>query len=749
MAEYLSIGEHDAFTAMYLRDAVRTGRFPTIAQAADDSRYFPYRYGHAIWAYLTGAYGDTTLAPLFGSVLRYGWGKGFENALHVKFDTLSKAWQRTNKAAYAAKDSLHDTLVPKGKRIITGMGGYNLAPSVSPDGRTLAFIPTRDIFDFELYLADASTGKVVQKLTSSMHDQHFDEISYINSSGAWSPDGKSLPWSCYDRGKNSIVIFNLAAKKIVRTIAIRDVDAIYQLTWSPDGAAIAFFGTTDGYGRLYRYSFTDRKVTQLTEPGYTAIEPAWSPDGATIAFATDRGPNTDLDSLAYGPLRIGLLNVQSGDITTLAISDKASHTNPQFSPDGKSLYFIADPDGVANVYRYDFDSAAFYRITKVVTGVAGLTAVSPALTVAKNTGTLIFNVFEKGNYSIYSLPDSMDRGAPLAPHDSADFNAAVKLPPVKNGGIVDAFRADHRTFMPDTAGFRVTPYRPKLTSITEGRPTAAPGSMPTARITAAAACSCSATSSTTISSPSKSSSTASFRTSAGCCIFNQAHRFNWGASISHIPLYYGSASTGTGSRILTNTIITKNTSADSATRKFDTTTTSTTSPTAVSTLDLTRVYDDNVSLFAQYPLSTNRRLEFSAGATRYSYSTTEIVDTTDLTGDTLYNEISYGIPAHAPQNFFSVSAAYIGDWSNYGFTGPVSGKAYHFEITPTTGSLNYTQIIADYRYYWFLRPITIAFRALHVGLYGGGVDRYPLFHLLFRRPHLGARLLDLPYLKFG
>jgi outer membrane protein assembly factor BamA len=149
------------------------------------------------------------------------------------------------------------------------------------------------------------------------------------------------------------------------------------------------------------------------------------------------------------------------------------------------------------------------------------------------------------------------------------------------------------------------------------------------------------------------------------------------------------------------------------------------------------VYDDNVSLFAQYPLSTNRRLEFSAGATRYSYSTAEIVDTTDPTGDTLYNEISPpGIPSHGPQNFFSVSAAYIGDYSNYGFTGPVSGKAYHFEITPTTGSLTYTQIIADYRYYWFLRPFTIAFRALHVGLYGGGADSIPFSYFYLGDPTL-------------
>ena len=54
MAEYLSLGADNAHTLMWVRDAALHDRLPTLEQL-DDPRYFPYRYGHALWSYLGGA----------------------------------------------------------------------------------------------------------------------------------------------------------------------------------------------------------------------------------------------------------------------------------------------------------------------------------------------------------------------------------------------------------------------------------------------------------------------------------------------------------------------------------------------------------------------------------------------------------------------------------------------------------------------------------------------------------------------
>lgn len=52
-----------------------------------------------------------------------------------------------------------------------------------------------------------------------------------------------------------------------------------------------------------------------------------------------------------------------------------------------------------------------------------------------------------------------------------------------------------------------------------------------------------------------------------------------------------------------------------------------------------------------------------------------------------------------------------------GFTSPIDGKRFRFEVVPTVGTLRYMSALADYRHYFFRRPVTLAFRVLHYGRY--------------------------------
>ena len=67
MAEYLSLGPRDTQTAMWLRDAAREDRLPSITDL-DNPRYFPYRFGHAFWAYVTGRWGDAVIGQVMGVI---------------------------------------------------------------------------------------------------------------------------------------------------------------------------------------------------------------------------------------------------------------------------------------------------------------------------------------------------------------------------------------------------------------------------------------------------------------------------------------------------------------------------------------------------------------------------------------------------------------------------------------------------------------------------------------------------------
>jgi hypothetical protein len=99
MAEYLSLGRYDPLTAMWLRDATLRDRLPTIKQLTTDPRFFPYRYGQALWAYIGGRYGDRAVVDVYRASLRMGWDQALVRILGVSSDSLSKDWIAAIKAA--------------------------------------------------------------------------------------------------------------------------------------------------------------------------------------------------------------------------------------------------------------------------------------------------------------------------------------------------------------------------------------------------------------------------------------------------------------------------------------------------------------------------------------------------------------------------------------------------------------------------------------------------------------------------
>src|SRR5205814_647003 len=160
MAEYLSIGPIDAHTAMWMRDAAYFNRLPTI-EKLNDPHYFPYRYGHALWAYIGYRWGDRAIGEVLRTAARSGEvSAAFSATLGMGSDTLSRVWHQSLRDL-AARVPRHDP-GQEGHALVTAshgdIGRFNLAPSLSPDGNKLMFLSERGLYTMELYLADARTG---------------------------------------------------------------------------------------------------------------------------------------------------------------------------------------------------------------------------------------------------------------------------------------------------------------------------------------------------------------------------------------------------------------------------------------------------------------------------------------------------------------------------------------------------------------------------------------------------------------
>ncbi len=681
MAEYMSIGRNDAMTAMWMRDAVLHEDVPTVQQMTQGREYFPYRYGHAMWAFLTGRWGDGIMPELFTAVMSAGWERSSKAILGFSSDSLSSMWQQTITEYY--KPQLEGKTHPDsvGTQIITGGAGTNLSPVISPNGEYVAFISRRELFTMDLYMADAETGEIMGKLVSSNTDAHFDALRYMDSSGSWSPDSKLFAFAVFDKGDNQIAVANAENQRIQWKSNIKEVNAIRNLAWSPDGEYIAFTGSYGGVNNLYLYNVNTKEVEQLTDDLYAEIHPDWSPDGRFIAFATDRGVETSFQDFTFSEMNIGILQVETGEINVIRMKDGIRHINPQFSSDGNNLYFIAAPEGYGNLYRFSQNTGQFYQITDVATGISGLTELSHAMSVSRETGRMVFSVFnDKGQY-IHALPAEETEGEIFNPA-SVTARSIVSLPPVNGveNSVVQNYLASTDIGLEPPREFTTEDYTTDIDLVYVGQ-SGAGVSVSSYGVGLGGGVNflfSDMLGNHMISATARVNGT--FKDIGGQVYYiNRDRRLNWGGILGHIPYRSaGTTRTEEGNIGIVNQ----------------------------------RVYYDRIAGIAEYPFSQNRRLEITTGFTRISYDfQMRIYDFGSASTD------RRDLPEPDPLNLAQTSIAYVGDYSFMGFTSPIRGKRFRFEIEPTYGSLRYMTGLADYRNYFFADPVTFAFRLMHYGRY--------------------------------
>ena len=218
MAEYLSVGKKDAFTSMWMRDALLNRDIPSLKDLTNSNKYFPYRYGQAFWTFVGSLYGDTTIVPLFKATARFGYENGIRYTFGYDDKTLSGLWKNAIEQHYRPMlrpDSSQIRI--SGAKIIDNKnaGNMNVAPAISPDGKHLAFLSEKDLFGIDLFLADAKTGKIIRKLSSQISNSHIDDFNFLESAGAWSPDSKKFAFSIFSKGRNQLMIINIENGKVL------------------------------------------------------------------------------------------------------------------------------------------------------------------------------------------------------------------------------------------------------------------------------------------------------------------------------------------------------------------------------------------------------------------------------------------------------------------------------------------------------------------------------------------------------
>lgn len=411
MAEYLSIGPGDPNTATIMRDAALNGRLPTIEEMTQrPDKFFPYRYGQSFWAWVAERWGDDIVGTIMADVPSMGVDQAFERETGEQIDDLGDEWHDAMQVRHLPQIAHLERPRNFARALLTERrsgGQIFIAPAISPDGQYIAFLSNgsflRGQVFIDLWLADARTGKRITRLVKSTFDPNFEELQLLYSQSAFSPDGSRLAFTAVGGGKEVLHILDVESRKVVTSITL-PLDGITGPTWSNDGRRLVFSGNDGGITDLYMVDSDGGNLRQLTNDRYGDLQPQWSPDGKTIAFATERGDGADIGILRFPRLRIALYHLATGRIEILPGQD-GLNINPMWAPDSRSIAYVSDRTGIQNVFLYDFSDHEHYQLTNVVGGVTALTAVSPAISWARQADELVFTYYEDGDYAVWQIDD--------------------------------------------------------------------------------------------------------------------------------------------------------------------------------------------------------------------------------------------------------------------------------------------------------------------------------------------------------
>jgi tricorn protease len=190
---------------------------------------------------------------------------------------------------------------------------YDLAPS----GRRIVFS-----IHGEVFTAPVEEGDLRQITDGPARDK----------SPTYSPDGKWVAFISDRSGREEIYLASPDGAGEPQKIT--DLDTLkFGYTWSPNSKEIAFNSSDN---RLRKYNLDTRQTAELASSKYGNIgSPVWSPDGKWLAYSRP-------DHTRTGDVYI--VSSAGGEERKVTF-DSYTDLNPQFSPDGRKLYFVRSEGG--------------------------------------------------------------------------------------------------------------------------------------------------------------------------------------------------------------------------------------------------------------------------------------------------------------------------------------------------------------------------------------------------------------------
>ena len=236
-------------------------------------------------------------------------------------------------------------------------------PSLSPDGREIAFVSGGDIWTVP------SAGGEARLLVAHPATE---------SRPLFSSDGSALAFTSNRTGNGDVYVLELRTGILTRLTFDDAVDALS--AYSRDGRWLYFHSSSQdisGMQDVYRVPVTGGTPMAVAADRYTTeFFGAPSPDGNTLVMSARgtasgqwwRNGRSHLDEAELWLMRTGSGADAAPRYERLSEDGGSKDLWPQFTPDGKTVYYMSDRSGTENLWSRPVSGGAATQRTRFTSG---------------------------------------------------------------------------------------------------------------------------------------------------------------------------------------------------------------------------------------------------------------------------------------------------------------------------------------------------------------------------------------------
>ena len=396
LPEFLSIGGEDEFNNMFILDMVINDKLLPLEYS---DGYLAYRMGESFLNYIADEWGREKVGEYYFALRNArNTEEATKQVFGMELDQLERRWRFYLKKRYYPAVSIYDAPTQRlEQRTFSNLDGsyFNYMPRFSPDAQSFVYFSNAGA-RYSIWLSSTHGLSEPRKLITGEKSAKMQEFHYYRANLSWFPDSRRVAFAAKDAKGDLIHILDTQKAKIIQSIRIDSLSAIYELDVSPDGTKLLVCATQGLQSDIFLYDLSSGELKRLTDDPYWDAQARWSPDGQSIVFTSERILDESRGRKGFfANYRSGIFSLDLASGQMRVISDESGSCSfPMYVQSSDRIMYLSNIEGVNNYRIIDLKAQEKADVSNILAGVY-------AGDISQDARYLVLSNYFNGAWDIY------------------------------------------------------------------------------------------------------------------------------------------------------------------------------------------------------------------------------------------------------------------------------------------------------------------------------------------------------------